>query len=66
MTQWCVTHKGNVPDHEAQIIRGGTTGSGPVHPDYACHDCVRTHGLLPAGPGPALVVTGSSPPGTPT
>lgn len=49
MTQrWCPRHRGYVPDHEAQIVAVTVTGSGPGVPVYACHPCVRTHGLVPA------------------
>jgi hypothetical protein len=48
MTQrWCGTHHGYVPDHEAQIVGATETGSGPGAPAYACHKCVRDHGLVP-------------------
>lgn len=47
VTRWCTPGRHDVPDREAQIIGGTETGSGPVTPKYACHEHVRTEGIVP-------------------
>lgn len=43
----CVKHGGWISDHEAVLIGSRETGSGTVQLSYACHGCVREHGLVP-------------------
>jgi hypothetical protein len=47
MTRWCAPGKHAVADHEAQIISGTETGSGPATPTYGCHEHVRNEGIVP-------------------
>lgn len=47
VTHWCVYCKGSFPDHEVQIVGVTETGSGPGLPTWACHGCIRDHGIVP-------------------
>lgn len=46
----CSIHRGWVLDGDAVVLREVITGSGPGVIVYACHTCVRDHGLVPARP----------------
>ena len=58
MTRRCGKCRSYVPDREAQIVSMAETGSGPGVPAYACHPCVRAHGLVP----PAYLGNAAAPP----
>lgn len=47
MMRRCSVHGSWVLDGDAVALREVITGSGPGVMVYACHQCVREHGLIP-------------------